>query len=228
MRWRRSKSTPDVIDQRAAAPRVGLPFPGGRAGVGGGLGVVGLLIFLAITLLGGGGGTAFDVGRQFDDAQAPEAGTEAGIPAEQDPERDLRDFSDGFVAILLPVYLTALGFGALEVGVIATAALLGSSLTTLGIGLFGRPGSQRALLVAASALMAATGLAFATVNELAWLFVIAFVGTSYSISTASTTPTMVIHSSESKPHMSRCPMGSPAPKLWRARDSLMTATNGRS
>jgi hypothetical protein len=40
----------------------------------------------------------------------------------------LRDFGDGFVAVLLPVYLLALGFSPLEVGIIATASLLGSAL----------------------------------------------------------------------------------------------------
>jgi uncharacterized protein len=94
MRWRRSNSTPDVIDQRAAAPRAGLPFPGGRAGVGGGLGIVGLLVFLALQLIGGGGGTAFDVDQQFGDStQAPEPGSGGAIPADKDPERDLKDFS---------------------------------------------------------------------------------------------------------------------------------------
>ena len=44
--------------------------------------------------------------------------------------RALRDFGDGFVAVLLPVYLTALGLGALEVGVVATLALFGSALMT--------------------------------------------------------------------------------------------------
>ena len=41
--------------------------------------------------------------------------------------RALRDFGDGFVAVLLPVYLTAIGLGPLEVGVVATVALLGSA-----------------------------------------------------------------------------------------------------
>jgi uncharacterized protein len=95
VRWSRSKSTPDVIDQRAAAPRVGMPFPGGRAGgIGGGLGLVGLLLFLALQLLGGGGGTGFDVTDEFGpSAQAPDAGPDAAIPPSKDPERDLRDFS---------------------------------------------------------------------------------------------------------------------------------------
>jgi MFS family permease len=91
--------------------------------------------------------------------------------------RAIRDFGDGFVAVLLPVYLTERGLGPLEVGVIATAALLGSSLMTLAIGLFSAPGMQRALLLAASALMTATGLAFATADDYVWLLLIALVGT---------------------------------------------------
>ena len=51
--------------------------------------------------------------------------------------RALRDFGDGFVAVLLPVHLIALGFSPLEIGAIATAALLGSALLTLGIGMIG-------------------------------------------------------------------------------------------
>ena len=51
--------------------------------------------------------------------------------------RAIRDFGDGFIAILLPVYLTALGLSAFEVGLVATLALLGSAILTLGIGLLG-------------------------------------------------------------------------------------------
>jgi MFS family permease len=91
--------------------------------------------------------------------------------------RALRDFGDGFVAVLLAMYLTELGFTPLAVGIVATAALLGSSLTTLAIGLFGRPGAQRTLLLAASALMVVTGVAFALATDFAWLLVVAFVGT---------------------------------------------------
>ena len=91
--------------------------------------------------------------------------------------RALRDFGDGFVAVLLAVYLTELGFGAFEVGIIATAALLGSALMTLGIGLLGPAGAQRTLLMFASALMIATGIAFAAADSFAVLLLVAFVGT---------------------------------------------------
>jgi MFS family permease len=91
--------------------------------------------------------------------------------------RALRDFGDGFVAVLLAVYLTELGFTPLVVGMVASAALLGSSLMTLAIGVLARPGAQRNLLIAASALMTMTGLAFALANDLAVLLLVAFVGT---------------------------------------------------
>lgn len=91
--------------------------------------------------------------------------------------RALRDFGDGFVAVLLAVYLTELGFSPFTVGLVSTVALLGSSATTLAIGLLGRPGSQRTLLLAASALMVLTGLAFAVAADIGWLLLVAFVGT---------------------------------------------------
>ena len=91
--------------------------------------------------------------------------------------RALRDFGDGFVAILLPVYLIALGFSPLEIGAIATAALLGSALLTLGIGLIGSRHDRQRLLLAGASLMTATGVAFAIVHDFALLLVVAFAGT---------------------------------------------------
>jgi len=87
--------------------------------------------------------------------------------------RTLRDFGDGFVAVLLPVYLTSLGFSPLQVGIIATLALFGSALLILVIGLVGSRYEHRRLLL----VMAATGVAFALVNEFALLAVVAFAGT---------------------------------------------------
>jgi MFS family permease len=91
--------------------------------------------------------------------------------------RAIRDFGDGFVAILLPVYLTALGLSAFDVGVVATLALLGSALLTLAIGFLGARHDHRRLLLAASALMAGTGFAYAASNDYWVLLLVAFVGT---------------------------------------------------
>ncbi len=91
--------------------------------------------------------------------------------------RALRAFADGYVAILLPAYLLALGFGTWEVGVLASATLLGSAATTLAVGAWGHRLRHRTLLLGAALLMAATGFAFA-VNSSFWpLLLIAFVGT---------------------------------------------------
>ncbi|MGA8293972.1 MAG: MFS transporter [Rhodoplanes sp.] len=91
--------------------------------------------------------------------------------------RALRDFGDGFVAVLLPAYLLARGFSAFQVGVIATASLLGSALLTLAVGFLGATWDRRRLLLAAASLMIATGVAFAAAHDYAVLLVIAFVGT---------------------------------------------------
>lgn len=91
--------------------------------------------------------------------------------------RALRDFGDGFVALLLPAYLAARGFDAFGIGLVASLALFGSALTTIGIGVVGGRFGQRALLIASSALMTVTGVAFAVSDTAALVFLIALVGT---------------------------------------------------
>jgi MFS family permease len=91
--------------------------------------------------------------------------------------KGLRAFGDGYVSLLLPVYLLELGYSALQVGIIATATLLGSGLLTLAVGLRAYRFHYRALLLAATALMAATGFGFAILTSFWPLLVIAFVGT---------------------------------------------------
>lgn len=91
--------------------------------------------------------------------------------------RALRDFGDGFVAVLLPIYLLALGHSPFEVGLIATAALLGSALMTLAVGFLGVRFDHRQLLLAAAGLMVLSGFAFATAVSYPVLLLVAFVGT---------------------------------------------------
>ena len=64
--------------------------------------------------------------------------------------RALRDFGDGFIVILLPVYLLASGFDAFQVGLVATLALLGSATMTLAIGFVGVKAGKRFLLLSAA------------------------------------------------------------------------------
>jgi MFS family permease len=91
--------------------------------------------------------------------------------------RALRGFADGFIAVVLPAYLLALGLGQLDVGLISTATLLGSALLTLAIGRWGHRFALRRLLIAAALLMAGTGLAFAGFSSFWPLILVSFVGT---------------------------------------------------
>ena len=91
--------------------------------------------------------------------------------------RALRAFADGYVAIVLPAYLLALGLDTWQVGVLATSTLLGSALATLAIGAWGHHARPGSLLSAAALLMAATGLLFAASSGFWPLLLVAFVGT---------------------------------------------------
>jgi predicted metalloprotease len=103
MKWKRSKGRKgrDVIDIRGAEQPAGgggggISLPGGVAGLGGGAGIIVVIIIVAIQAFGGGGGTAggFDLNSVFGTgAQAPGADNPAPIPPEQDPQRDLKEFS---------------------------------------------------------------------------------------------------------------------------------------
>lgn len=91
--------------------------------------------------------------------------------------RALRGFCDGYVAVLLPAYLLALGFDQLAVGLISSATLIGSAIATILVGLAGNRFPQRRLLIWAAVLMTATGAAFAGLSSLWPLLIVAFVGT---------------------------------------------------
>jgi MFS family permease len=91
--------------------------------------------------------------------------------------RALRAFGDGYMALLLPAYLLALGLGTLEVGIVSTATMLGSALATLAVGAWGHRFAGRSLLLGAAVLMAATGLGFAGLGSFWPLLLVAFVGT---------------------------------------------------
>ena len=91
--------------------------------------------------------------------------------------RGLRAFADGYVSLLLPIYLIALGMTPFQVGVIATGTLFGSGVLTLLVGLQAHHFKYRTLLLMAAALMAGTGFGFATLTDFWPLLVVAIVGT---------------------------------------------------
>ncbi len=91
--------------------------------------------------------------------------------------RGLRGFGDGFAVIILPAYLSALGYDPIAVGIVATASLLGTALLTLAVGVVAPHFDLRTLLLWGAGIMAATGIAFPAAHHLLLIAVIAFVGT---------------------------------------------------
>jgi MFS family permease len=91
--------------------------------------------------------------------------------------RGLRGFGDGFAVIILPAYLTAIGYDPIQVGLVATASLLGTALLTLLTGAVAQRYDLRTLMLFGAGVMAATGLAFPHVEHLVLVAAVAFIGT---------------------------------------------------
>jgi MFS family permease len=91
--------------------------------------------------------------------------------------RGVRGFGDGFAVIILPVYLSAIGLTPVQIGIVATAALMGSSLLTLVVGFLAPKHDLRNMLLLGAALMVATGLVFPNVEHIAFVLLVAFAGT---------------------------------------------------
>jgi MFS family permease len=90
--------------------------------------------------------------------------------------RGLRGFGDGFAILILPVYLTAIGFSPREIGIVASASLLGTAALTLITGFIAPRFELRNLFLAGAALIVLTGLVFPAVETLALVLLVAFIG----------------------------------------------------
>ncbi|MGC2825768.1 MAG: MFS transporter [Pseudolabrys sp.] len=91
--------------------------------------------------------------------------------------RGVRGFGDGFAIIILPAYLSAIGFSSIQIGIIVSASLLGTALLTLAVGFIAPRHDLRNFLLGGAVLMSCTGLAFPNVELFAIIAIIAFVGT---------------------------------------------------
>src|ERR1044072_61600 len=90
--------------------------------------------------------------------------------------RALRGFGDGFAILVLPVYLTALRFSPREIGIVASASLLGTAALTLLTGFIAPRFELRNLFLAGAGLIVLTGLVFPAVETLTLVLLVAFIG----------------------------------------------------
>jgi MFS family permease len=91
--------------------------------------------------------------------------------------RCLRGFGDGFAVVILPAYLTAIGFSPVQVGFVATVSLFGTAVLTLLVGLISPRYDLRNMLLLGAAVMAVTGIAFPISEHLTVIAVVSFIGT---------------------------------------------------
>ena len=91
--------------------------------------------------------------------------------------RALRSLSLGYLNVIAPIYLVALGYTALRVGVVFTAGSLGSMVLTALVGLVADRVGRKPLLVVLGLLTATSGLLFALAPSFGVLLVAAAAGT---------------------------------------------------
>jgi MFS family permease len=90
--------------------------------------------------------------------------------------RILRMFAYGFLAIVLVLYLDALGFGGFEIGLLLTLTLVGDTFISLWLTTNADRLGRRRVLVAGAALMVLAAVLFALTREYALLVLAATIG----------------------------------------------------
>jgi MFS family permease len=90
--------------------------------------------------------------------------------------RILRMFGYGFLAVVLVLYLAALGLDPLTVGIVLTLTLVGDTLISLWLTTSADRIGRRRVLVAGSLLMAAAGIVFAVTSWAPLLILAATIG----------------------------------------------------
>jgi MFS family permease len=90
--------------------------------------------------------------------------------------RALRGFGDGFAIIILPVYLSAVGFSPQQIGIVASASLLGTAALTLIAGFIAPRYELRSLFLVGAGLSVFTGIMFPATEAIAPVLLVAFIG----------------------------------------------------
>ena len=90
--------------------------------------------------------------------------------------RGIRTFSQGFISVIIAIYLAELGFSLVQIGAILTVGVAGVSFFALVVGIASARVGRRRLLVVFSLLAAVAGLAMYFTEAFIPLLVIAFLG----------------------------------------------------
>jgi MFS family permease len=91
--------------------------------------------------------------------------------------RGLRSLSQGFLSVIVPIYLARSGYTATRVGIVFTAGAIGSMMSTAAVGVFADRIGRKPLLIALGVMSSAAALLFALTARFPILLIAAAVGT---------------------------------------------------
>lgn len=90
--------------------------------------------------------------------------------------RGVRMFAYGFLSVVLALYLSALGYSPIAIGLLFTVALAGSAATSTAVSMFVDRWGRRRMLVASAVAMTVTGLGLATQTAFGLILALAALG----------------------------------------------------
>ena len=90
--------------------------------------------------------------------------------------RGVRTFAQGFIAVLLALYLDKLGFSLVQIGVILSAGVAGSASSAFAVGLASEKLGRCRLLIAFGFISAATGVFLFFIDSFIALLFVSFFG----------------------------------------------------
>ncbi len=91
--------------------------------------------------------------------------------------RALRSLAQGYLAIIVPIYLAQLGFDAVHLGIVFTAAAITSAVLAASIGFFSDRFGRKTSLILISLMMAGGGVVFALSRNFIVLVLAGAIGT---------------------------------------------------
>jgi MFS family permease len=91
--------------------------------------------------------------------------------------RAMRSVSQSYLAVIVPIYLSHLGYGPVRIGIFFTVGAVGSMALTAAVGVLADRFGRKTLLVILGVLAALSGLVFLFTNRFALLLAAAAMGT---------------------------------------------------
>ena len=91
--------------------------------------------------------------------------------------RALRSFAQGYMAVIIPMYIAILGYGAVELGILSAVSSIVSATLALSVGVLADRFGRKLFMILISLMMAISGLVFAASHAFVVIALAAALGT---------------------------------------------------